>query len=100
MPEARSGYGYLMSRTSSNSTNRESVPRLLYDIETAARILSLTPAAIDQLCRLGELRPSVTVGNRRLFSVRELERFAHDDSPRQIDLHTPEQQQRTTLASV
>jgi hypothetical protein len=78
-----------MSRTSSTSANRESVPRLLYDIETAARILSLTSTAIEQLCQLNQLHPSVTVGNRRLFSVRELERFAHDDSPRKINLHEP-----------
>lgn len=76
-----------MSRTSSTSANRESVPRLLYDIETAARILSLTPTTIEQLCRMGELHPSVTVGNRQLFSVLELERFAHDSPPKKINLH-------------
>lgn len=59
---------------------------MLFDVEAAARILSLSPIAIDQLCRSGELRPSVTVGNRRLFSVLELERFAHEDSPREINL--------------
>lgn len=74
----------------SNSANRESVPRLLYDIETTARILSLSPNAIEQLCRLGELHPSVTVGNRRLFSVVELKRFAHNNSPRKINLHEQE----------
>jgi len=77
-----------MNRSPSRPTERESVPRLLYDIETAARILSLTSAAIEQLCRLGELKPSVTVGNRRLFSVRELERFADAEAPREISLQT------------
>jgi DNA-binding transcriptional MerR regulator len=75
-----------MSRTSVNSAHGESIPRLLYDVETVAKILSLTPATVDQLCRLGELRPSVTVGNRRLFSVRDLEQFANAETPREIDL--------------
>jgi hypothetical protein len=81
-----------MSRTQVISAYRESVPRLLYDVESVAKILSLTPAAIDQLCRLGELRPSITVGNRRLFSVLDLERFAHAESPREISLRTAEDQ--------
>lgn len=58
-----------MPRTAATSAHQESIPRLLYDVEAVAKILSLTPAAIDQLCHMGELRPSVTIGNRRLFSV-------------------------------
>jgi len=72
-----------MKRSPSRPTEREFAPRLLYDIETVARILSLTPSAIEHLYRLGELKPSVTVGNRRLFSVRELERFADAEAPRE-----------------
>jgi len=60
----------------------------LYDVETVAKILSLSPATVDQLCRLGELRPSVIVGNRRLFCVRELEQFANADEPREISVTT------------
>jgi hypothetical protein len=68
------------------SAHREPTTQLLFDVEAAARILSLSPIAIEKLCRLGELHPSITVGNRRLFSVLELERFAHVDSPREINL--------------
>jgi Helix-turn-helix domain len=75
-----------MARTSERAPHREAVPRLLFDVETVASILSLSPTTVDQLCRLGELRPSVIVGNRRLFSVRELEQFANTEAPREINL--------------
>lgn len=80
-----------MSRISANSTHGEPVPRLLFDVDQVSKILSLSPAAVDRLCQLGELRPSLTVGNRRLFSRLDLERFAHAESPREINLNAAEQ---------
>lgn len=75
-----------MSKPLAQAGETQAIPRLLYDVETVAKILSLSAVAIDKLCQLGELRPSLTVGNRRLFSVRELERFANVGEPREINL--------------
>lgn len=76
-----------MAKAAVNSAHQEMLPRLLYDVEAVAQILSLSPATVDRLCQVGELRPSVTVGNRMLFSVRDLERFISTDAPIRIDLH-------------
>lgn len=72
--------------TRANSAHHEKFPRLLYDIDDAAEILSLSSVTVDHLWRAGWLRCSVTVGNRVLFSIRDLERFANSESPRKIDL--------------
>ena len=61
--------------------------QLLFDIDEAARILSLTVDAVDRLCQMGELTPSITVGNSRLFSLRDLRRFTDSDEPRRISLN-------------
>jgi helix-turn-helix protein len=74
-------------RSISAQARGETVPRLLYDSVAVAKILSLSLSTVDQLCDLGELRPSVTVGNRRLFSVRDLEQFVNAESPRRIYLN-------------
>ena len=79
-----------MPPTWANSKHGEPVLRLLFDVDQVSKILSLSSTAVDRLCQLGELRPSITVGNRRLFSRLDLERFANAESPRQIDLSVAE----------
>lgn len=61
--------------------------QLLFDIEETGEILHLPVDAVDRLCQMGELTPSIIVGNCSLFSLKDLQRFAHCDEPRRINLN-------------
>lgn len=57
------------------NTNPTTTPApLLVDRREAGRLLGVSPGTIDNLRLRGEL-PSVKIGARRLFDVRDLEAF-------------------------
>ena len=64
----------------------QSIQPILFDIVMTGELLSLPVDVVDRLERAGWLTASVTIGNARFFSMSDLERFAHPDEPRKIDL--------------
>lgn len=68
--------GYVSENVPSTGPNRTDspVPRLALSIADAAVALGLSDRTVDELARAGEL-PSIRVGRRRLFVVRDLERW-------------------------
>jgi len=75
-----------MRRANSKPAVSQPIP-VLFDIEVAGELLSLPVDVVDRLERAGWLTASVTIGNARFFSKLDLEKFAHPDTPRQIDLN-------------
>ena len=80
----------MRARAQRTRSEKPAVPRLLFDVEETAEILCLTIDAVDRLCQMGQLHPSITVGNRRLFTVRDLEEFTRSGTPKKIQLSARE----------
>jgi len=79
-----------MRRANSNRAANQAIQPILFNIIVAAEPLSLTVDVVDRLERAGLLTASVTIGNARFFSMRDLEKFAHPESPRKINLNARE----------
>jgi len=67
----------VMPRRQTNRASKNQLPKLLYDAIEAADVLGVGPLTIVELVQLDELRPTVVIGRRPLFSLAELERFAN-----------------------
>jgi len=79
-----------MRRANSNRAASQAIQPILFDIMVAADLLSLPVDVVDRLERTGLLTASVTIGNARFFSMLDLEKFAHPDAPRKINLNARE----------